>query len=106
MAVTMRLINFFFKIIFILDISRVQTVISAYTFKIKKIFCSMRYKISSLGMNLQLGFNVKKTILLKTKEKMVNKDGFSTKEKGRFMQQSPGRKLSEINILPDRKSMI
>ena len=30
-------------------------------------------------MNLQLGFNVKKTIQLKTKEKMVNKDGFSTK---------------------------
>ena len=40
-------------------------------------------------MNLQLGFNVKKT-----KEKMANKDGFSTKGKGRFMQQSPGRTFS------------
>jgi len=35
--------------------------------------------------------------------KDVNKDGFSAKGTGRFMQQSPGRKFSEINILPENQ---
>ena len=47
-------------------------------------------------MNLQLGFNVKKTIQLKTKEKMVNKDGFSTKRKADLCSRVQGEHFPKL----------